>query len=163
MIFIIEAVLACLLFTIIVTKSVNDNPLNWISDYPPRIVERCKELGLIKEVETIKTPKVLARKLIAAVCFGVLMGVAITYINGAKSFNEGFLISYGLWLVVAWYDAFVIDCIWFAHSKKIIIPGTEDMIDEYHNYWFHIKMSFIGSLIGLPVAIFAGLIVTLLV
>lgn len=162
MIFLIESVLACLLFSLIVGYSVNANPLNWISDYPPKIGERCKELGLIDEVQTIKTPKVLARKLIAAVIFGILLGVAVTHINGAKSFSEGCLISYGLWFVVVWYDAFIIDCVWFAHSKKVIIPGTEDMVDEYHNYWFHIKMSFIGSLIGLPVAIFAGLIVMLL-
>ncbi len=44
------------------------------------------------------------------------------------------LISYGLWFAVVRYDAFIIDCVWFTHSKKVIISGTEDMVDEYYNY-----------------------------
>lgn len=39
---------------------------------------------------------------------------------------------------------------------------TKDMIQEYHNYWFHIKGSIIGELIGLIVCLIVGLVVSLL-
>lgn len=54
--FLIESVLVYLLFSLVVGYSMNANPLNWISDYPPKIGERCKELGLIDEIQTIKIP-----------------------------------------------------------------------------------------------------------
>lgn len=47
--------------------------------------------------------------------------------------------------IVDWYDCFVIDWIWVYHSKKLIIPGTEDLTDSYKDYKFH----FIGSLKGM--------------
>lgn len=157
--FIIEAIICCAVFTALVVPLVKAKPLAWIADYPPKIIARAKELGLISEIESILTPKVFLRKMLGAVIFGTLLAFITIHFNGATTFIEAFAISYGLWFIVAWYDAFVIDILWFCHSKKIIIKGTEDMVDEYHNYWFHIKMSCVGSLIGLPVALIAGLIV----
>ena len=52
--------------------------------------------------------------------------------------------------------------IWFCRSKQFIIEGTEDMIQEYHNYLFHIKSSIIGELIGLIVCLIVSLVVSLL-
>ena len=54
-----------------------------------------------------------------------------------------------------WYDAFVIDCLWACHDRRVRIPGTEDM-KEYQDYWFHIKGSLKGQLLGLPVALLVG-------
>lgn len=50
---------------------------------------------------------------------------------------------------------------WFCHDKHFIIPGTEDMIKDYHDYWFHIKGGFIGMLLAIPAALVAGLITIL--
>ena len=66
------------------------------------------------------------------------MALVVYKFNGADTFVKGFLYSYLLWNVVNWWDAIFIDCIWFCHSKKVIIPGTEKM-KEYKDYWFHIK------------------------
>lgn len=46
------------------------------------------------------------------------------------------------------------DCLWFCHSKKVVIPGTEGM-KEYKDYLFHIKGSLKGMLLGLPVCALA--------
>ena len=58
------------------------------------------------------------------------------------------MISYGLWLIVDWYDAIVIDILWLCHSKTYILPGTEDMTEAYHDYGYHVKASCVGMLIG---------------
>ena len=55
----------------------------------------------------------------------------------------------------------MIDCIWFSHSRRIIIKGTEDMEDEYHNYVYHIKESLKGMVIGIPVCFLTGILVML--
>ena len=82
--------------------------------------------------------------------------------ESAGGTNDGFKYSFIIWSIINWYDAIVLDCIWFCHSKQFIIAGTEDMTKEYHNYWFHIKGSIIGELIGFIVCLIVGLIVSFL-
>ena len=44
----------------------------------------------------------------------------------------------------------------------VCVPGTEDMTDAYHDYWFHIKGALIGMALGIPAALVAGIIVVVL-
>ena len=60
-----------------------------------------------------------------------------------------------------WFDAIVLDCLWFCHDKHSVIEGTEDMTDAYHDYWFHLKGSLICMVLAVPAALVAGLIVIL--
>ena len=57
----------------------------------------------------------------------MVLVVILRIFNGADTFLSGFVTSFLLWLVVDWYDALVIDCLWFCHSKRFVISGTEDM------------------------------------
>lgn len=159
MVIFIESIIACLLFTIAVVPSCIRNPLDWIDDYPPAIRKRVKKLGLIKN-EKKADLKIIIKKLIF--CVVVLLGLSfiVHKFNGANTFIEGVLYSYLLWNIVNWYDAFVIDCIWFCHSKRVIIPGTEDM-KEYKDYLFHIRGSFKGMILGLPICLLTGALVLL--
>lgn len=155
-----EIITGIALFTIIVVPSVLKNPLGAISDYPPAIRKRCVELGLIENSEKRFTAKDYIRKGIALIIFAILFAFVLYRINGANTFLEGFILSYIIWLSIDWYDALILDCTWFCHSKKIRIPGTEDM-KEYKDYIFHIKQSCIGMLLGLPTSVIIGLLVTL--
>ena len=157
MIFLIEALILCLVFTAMIIPSVIKNPLAWISDYPPAIQKRAKELGLIPAQQPRMPLSVIIKKLTFSILYAVMFALLLFFINGVKTFWEGCFVSYGLWLIVDWYDALILDCIWGCHSKKAIIPGTEDMVGEYRNYLFHIKMSLIGMIIGLPICLLAGL------
>ena len=89
---------------------------------------------------------------------GLLLGLIVRFINGCTTFLAGFATSYLLWIIVGWYDALILDCLWFCHSKRCIIPGTEDLTAAYHDYGFHIKGSCAGMLIGLPCCLIAGFI-----
>lgn len=159
LIFVMESVILCVLFTLAILAQMR-KPLGTILySYPPRIVDRVIELGLVddKDRKTSSRVKAIKKKWPAVIIFGILIGVIVHFINGARSFWAGFLVSYGLWLVVDWYDALILDIGRFCHSKKVIIPGTEDMVADYHNYWFHIKGSLIGMVLGLPACLIAGL------
>lgn len=59
------------------------------------------------------------------------------------------------------YDMLVLDWGIFCHSKKLRIPGTEDMDKDYKDYLFHAKGAIKGTFIGITVAILSGVIILL--
>lgn len=156
----IETVALAILFTIGVV-AISKNPIDTVYDMPEPIVNRCLELGLIDETKKADSPQTRKKKLAAAILIALVMAVALFFVNHAKNFQQGFLISYLIWTIVDWYDCFVIDWIWVCHSKKLIIPGTEDLMDSYKNYRFHFIASLKGMIIGLPVSLLIGVMVQL--
>ena len=154
MIVLIENFIVIVVFTLLVWM-MSKNPLDVIYNYPPAIIHRVQELGLIPEGEKKKT---VVKKVFAVIVFGILLGLIVRHINGIDSFWKGAGVTYLLLLVADWWDAFVLDCLWFCHDKHFVIPGTEDMVSDYHDYWFHIRGSLIGMVIVIPSALIAGLI-----
>ena len=159
-IIIIETIILGLLFTIMVYK-MSKNPIKELYNYPPKIQERVMSLEQYKnDIPTQK--KKISVKVIASLIIIIVISLIMKYINGYNIFFDGFKYSFIIWSIINWYDAIVLDCIWFCHDKQFIIKGTEDMVDEYHNYWFHIKGSIIGEIIGLFICLIVGMIVSLL-
>ena len=70
-----------------------------------------------------------------------------------------FVHVFTLFLVVNLYDLIVLDCGIFCHSKKLRIPGTEDMEKEYRDYIFHVKGAGVGTVLGLVVAVLSGVLI----
>ena len=161
MVLLVECIVGIILFTAIVVPMTAKDPLGSIGDYPPAIRQRCEELGLVRPIERRFTPAELARKVLAVVVLLAGLVALLKYVNGDTTFWQGFRDSYLIWLVIAWWDALVVDCGWFCHSSRSRIPGTEDMPD-YHDYLFHLQQSCIGSAIGLPVCLLVGLLVQVL-
>ena len=159
-IIIIETFILGVIFTIMVYK-MSRNPIKELYNYPPRIQERVKSLEQYKDkIPTQK--KKISVKLIASLIIIIVISLIMKFINGYNTFVDGFKYSFIIWSIINWYDAIVLDCIWFCHSKQFIINGTEDMVDEYHNYWFHIKGSILGEIIGLIVCLIVGFVVSII-
>lgn len=154
----IESIIGIVLFTVIIVSLTLKDPLTSVGDYPPAIQKKCIELGLIEDRKTRFTKSDYIRKGAAVIVFAMFFAFVLSKFNGADTFLKGFGISYLIWFIIDWYDALVLDCIWFCHSKKVRIPGTEDMT-EYRDYLFHIKQSCIGMLLGLPACLLTGLFV----
>lgn len=155
MILLTECAVGCVLFTLIVSMVTLKNPLVGVHDWPLAIQRRARELGLIQPEQMAGSKKVYVKKLTAALVIASAFVAIVYFINGARSFTAGFGYSYFIWTAVNWYDAFIIDCIWLCHDRRVRIPGTEDM-KEYQDYWFHIRGGFKGQIIGLPVALLVG-------
>jgi len=115
-------------------------------------------LGLIEDRKKRFTKADYIRKSVVIIAFAAFLAFVVHRFNGADTFWKGFGISYLIWLMIDWYDALILDCIWFCYSKKVRIPGTEDM-EGYKDYLFHIMQSCIGMLLGLPACLLAGLLV----
>ena len=157
MIILIESIVLCIIFTIMV-YIMSREPIKTLYNYPPKIQERVKSLDEYKDKIPTQENKVAA-KLGASVIFLAILYVVLRYINGYETFIESFGYGFLLWTIVNLYDVVVLDIIWFCHDKFFVFKGTEDMVKEYHNYWFHIKGFFIGELLALVICAIAGVII----
>ena len=157
MIIVIEGIALCAAFTAAV-YAMSRNPIKTLYNYPPKIQERVKSLEEYKDQIPTEKNK-LATKGVALLLFTFLLSMILRYINGYTTFLEAFGLGFLLWTIVNLYDAIVLDIIWFCHDPHFVIKGTEDMVEEYHNYWFHIKGFFIGEGLALVVCALAGLVV----
>ena len=157
MIIVIESIVLCALFTLMVFI-MSRKPINTLYNYPPKIQERVKSLDEYKD-KVPETKNKVAAKLIASILFLVIIALILRFINGYTTFLESFKYGFLLWTIVNLYDAIVLDIIWFCHDPHFVFKETENMKDEYHNYWFHIKGFFIGEILALIICSLAALMV----
>ena len=157
MVLLIEGIVLCLLFTLMVYLMARD-PLKELYNYPPAIQKRVESLEEYKGRIPMKKNKVAAKS-IASVLFIIVLSLILRYVNGYETFGEAFGYGFLLWTIVNLFDAVVLDCIWFCHDPHFVIKGTEDMVADYLDYWFHFKGFFIGEVLALVVCALAGLIV----
>ena len=155
MILLIESVILCLLFTLMVYL-MSREPIKTLYNYPPKIQERVMSLEEYKDQIPTRENKIAAKSL-ACVLIIAVISLILRYVNGYTTFWEGFGYGFLLWTIVNLYDAVVLDIIRFCHDPYFVFKGTEDMTDEYHNYWFHIKGFFIGEALALVVCLIVGL------
>ena len=159
-----ECIISCVLFGLVIVGSVLINKVFWLQEYAPSVQE--KFLSLYPECRPADKKENIAgiviKKIIACLLF-VLILLLMVYIAGAKSFYDGFLYCYIIWLVVDWFDVFVLDLGILANWKKVRLPGTEDMDKEYRsNNRKSIIEGFIGMAIGIIIAVIVGGLVVFL-
>lgn len=157
MVLVIECVFLCLLFTLMVYL-MSREPIKTLYNYPPKIQERVKSLEEYKDRIPTQKNK-LAAKSAACILIIIIVSLILRYINGYKTFAEGFGYGFLIWTIVNLYDMVVLDILWFCHDPYFVFKGTEDMTDEYHNYGFHVKGFFIGEALALIVCLFVGLVI----
>ena len=87
------------------------------------------ELGLIEKREQRYTRADILRKGIALLAFVFIFAVVLKQFNGADTFWKGFRDSYLIWLIIDWYDALILDCIWFCHSRCVKETGCAVCLD----------------------------------
>ena len=163
MIYVLQNVIYCLLFILMVKIGVGNNALNGLYFYPKAVRERVYELGLTDR-QTVKK-----KKIIFMTAFYIVMLTAILLIiglwNGVRDFWTGYIQALVMLEVMNWFDGIVIDKIWVAKSKFWVIAGTEDI--PFVQTWKQVlKKRIILSLIwivgaaviaGLDVMIFGGI------
>ena len=157
MIIVIESIVLCVLFTIMV-YIMSREPIKTLYNYPPKIQERVKSLEEYKDKIPTQKNKIFAKS-IASIVIIAIISLILRYVNGYTTFIEGFGYGFLLWTIVNIYDAVVMDIIWFCHDSYFVFKGTEDMKDEYHNYWFHIKGSLIGEVLALVICTIVGVVI----
>ena len=149
----LEGIVFCALFTLMVFLTTGKNNTAQIDNYPPEIREEYFRTHERVPTEPL-SGRVIARKGTALVVMAVLLWL-MACIAGAKTFGEGFLVSFALMALVGCWDTFFLDWVLFANMKRFRLEGTEHMDAAYHQKWFHLK----GMLFpGLLFALIAGMI-----
>ena len=157
MIILIESIILCSLFTIMV-YIISRDPIKSLYNYPPKIQERVKSIEEYKDKIPTNENKIFT-KVFASIIFLIIICLVLRFINGYETFKDSFINGFLLWTIVNLWDLIVLDIIWFCHDNYFVFKGTEDMISEYHNYLFHIKGFFIGEVLALIICSLAGLII----
>ena len=156
MIYVLQNVIYCLLFILMVKIGVGNNALNGLYFYPKAVRERVYELGLTDR-QTVKK-----KKIIFMTAFYIVMLTAILLIiglwNGVRDFWTGYIQALVMLEVMNWFDGIVIDKIWVAKSKFWVIAGTEDI--PFVQTWKQVlKKRIILSLIWIVgAAVISGLV-----
>ena len=159
MIFAIESVAACLLFTLMLELVTRNRREAFANDYPPVVTDRLRALGLIAQKPRAKKKDII-RKVIALLVYALLFALLLRYVNGIETFWKGTLTAYGLWLVVDWYDFFVVDILLAPFDK--FYKAAEVSAFDKSAVMFHFKGSLRGTVLGLLFAPIAGFFVMLL-
>lgn len=154
----IECIIACFLFTLMIVPSLFRNPVSHIMSYPREIRRRVESLPQYQDTIRQTKTRHLSLKIASVFVFAILLALT-AYYSGAADFWSAFRHVFIIFLSVNLYDVFILDLLFFCHSSKVIIPGTEDMVNEYRNPVHHIKGGFAGLAIGTFVSLLsAGLI-----
>ena len=159
MIFFIECVVACALFTAMIEILCAKRREVFTNDYPPVVTDKLREMHIVSEKPPTKKSDIL-RKLIAVVVYAVLFALVLRYINGITTFLKAAVTAYLLWLVVDWYDFLVVDILLAPFDRFYKMAKVSPF--EPSAVRFHFMGSVKGMVIGLVFAPVVGLIVLLL-
>ncbi len=154
---IIQLILFCSLFTLMVKLAVGNNALNGLYFYPKPVQERAFESGLTdRETAARKRKRFM-------IPFFLVMLIAMVLIIGLWNQVNTFWPAYWQALlfleVMNWYDGVVIDKVWVRYSKFWLLPGCEDI--PYVQTWKQVlKKRGILTLIWVAgAAVVAGIVV----
>lgn len=159
MIFFIECVVACALFTLALELLSAKRREVFVNDYPPVVTDRLRELHLVAEKPPARKSDII-RKVIAVIVYALLFALVLRFINGVTTFWRAAWTAYLLWLVVDWYDFLVVDILMAPFDKFYKLAKVSAV--EKSAVLFHCKASLRGMVIGLVFAPIVGLLVTLL-
>ena len=122
---VIQLMLYCALFTLMVKLGVGSSALNGLYFYPKPVQEKAYALGLTSREAVSRR-----RKRFMAAFFAVMAAVLVLIIrawNGIYAFLPAYWQALLFLEVMNWYDGIVIDRLWVGHSAFWVIPGTESI------------------------------------
>ena len=155
MILLIECIIFSILFSLMIFIPLYKNPIGQIMSYPKEIRKRVENLPQYKDSIKKREKKHLSIKIISIFIFALILSI-VAYFSGATTFKEVFGHVFILFLFVNIYDLFIMDLLIFRNVKKFRIPGTEDMDEEYKSAKHYVKGAFIGTILGIIVAILSA-------
>ena len=119
----LQNILYCLLFILMVKCLVRNDGMNCVYFYPKEYIEEADKRGLIDKDAVMKKGKQVMIPF-CIILFVVLIAIIFVW-NKVTDFKTAYLQSYLFLVVMNWFDGFVIDVLWVGHSKIWRIEGME--------------------------------------
>lgn len=153
MIFLIESVATCVLFTLMLELVAANRREVFVNDYPPVVTDQLRKLNLVAEKPPARKGDII-RKVVAIIIYAVLFALVLRFINGLTTFPAAAGTAYLLWLVVDWYDFLVVDILMAPFDKFYKLAKVSPI--EKSAVFFHFKASLRGMVIGIVFAPIVG-------
>ena len=122
---VLQLVLFCALFTLMVKLAVGGSALNGLYFYPKPVQEKVYELGLTDQETVARKKKRFMIPFLLVILSALVLIIGLW--NGVRSFWPAYWQALLFLEVMNWYDGVVIDRLWVGHSRFWIIPGTEEI------------------------------------
>lgn len=157
MMIVLQLVLYCALFFLMVKLGVGNNALNALYFYPKPVQKRVYELGLTDRQTVAKKRKIFMTAFFTVMAAALI--AIVTFWNQVRDFWPAYLQVLLFLEVMNWFDGIVIDKIWVATSSLWVIPGTEDI--PYVQTWKQMlkKRIILTGIWIFSAAVFAGIVV----
>ena len=123
MLLMMECVIACALFALVVLWTQYKEPIKYIMSYPPEIRKRVESLPQYKDSIRATEKKHMYKKIAAVLLFIVVLA-AVAYFSGARTFQTAFGHTFFLFAAVAPFYARVFVIWLFLSSRKRSITRT---------------------------------------
>ena len=159
MLFLLQLVLYCLLYILLVKCAVRDSGLHCLYFYPKEYIEEAHRRGIADKAAVMKSGK----RFMISFCIIIFAApiLMISFWNRVTDLKTAYLQAALFLVVVNWFDALVIDRLWVGHSKIWRIKGMDGV--PYVKPWKTILMKrSLATVMYLIVALAAAGIVVLI-
>ena len=153
----LQLILFCLLFTVMVKYAVRGGAVDGLYFYPKTVQERALKIGLTTR-ETMNRK----RKIFMTEFYIVMLAALVLIIgwwNHISDYKTAYLQALLFLEVMNWYDGIIIDKVWVGISNFWILPGCEDI--PYVQTWKQVlrKRGILTLIWVVGAAIVAGIVV----
>ena len=154
---VLQLVLYCLLFTLMVKYAVRGGAIDGLYFYPKTVQDKAIELGLTTRETMNRKRKIFMSEFYAVMVAALVLIIGLW--NQVPDFKTAYLQALLFLEVMNWYDGIVIDKVWVGYSKFWLLPGCEDL--PYVQTWPQVlKKRGILTLIWIAgAAVVAGIVV----
>ena len=159
MLCVLQLILYCALFTLMVKYAVRGSAIDGLYFYPKPVQDRAIEIGLTDR-DTMNRKRKRFMTLFYLVMLAALV-LIIAFWNRVRDFQTAYLQALLFLEVMNVYDGVVIDKLWVGYSKFWLLPGCEDL--PYIQTWPQVlKKRSILALIWVGGAAIVALIVVVI-
>lgn len=154
---ILQLMLYCLLFTLMVRYAVRGGAVDGLYFYPKAVQEKAIAIGLTDRDAMIKKRKIFMTEFYLVMLGALLLIIGLW--NRIHDFKTAYWQALLFLEVMNWYDGIFIDRLWVGHSRFWILPGCEDI--PYVQTWSQVlrKRCILTLIWIIGAAIVSGLIV----
>jgi len=122
---ILQLVIYCLIFTLMVRLSVRGGAIDGMYFYPKAVQDRAIEIGLTTRETMNRKRKIFMTEFYIVMLITLVLIIGLW--NNVSDFKAAYLNALLFLEVMNWYDGIVIDEVWVRYSKFWVIPGCEDI------------------------------------
>ena len=128
MLLLLQNVLYCLLYVMLIKCAVKNDGLNCLYFYPKEYIEEAEKRGIANKETVMKKSKWFMIPFCVIIFVALILIISIW--NHVTDFKTAYFQSFLFLVIMNWFDGIVIDRLWVGHSKIWHIEGIEEQFSS---------------------------------